>query len=83
MWEALGNTAVNLITATRTVIKAAVIVIFGYGVGWSMAEFDTQKLALEIAPATLIGLDPAKSRQHHFDWRSILPVFRPTTAKPP
>src|SRR5215469_13909812 len=66
--------------------------------GWSMAEFDTQKLALEIAPtfsgnqvpplsscesvfrqsdlakrlatspsasATLIGLDPAKSRQHH------------------
>jgi hypothetical protein len=28
----------NLITAMRTVA----IVIFGYGVGWSMAEFDTQ-----------------------------------------
>ena len=50
VWEALGNTAMNLITASRTVIRAAVIVIFGYGVGWSMAEFDTQKLALEIAP---------------------------------
>jgi hypothetical protein len=40
----------NLITATRTVIKAAAIVIFGCGVGWSMAEFDTQQLALEMAP---------------------------------
>jgi hypothetical protein len=50
MWEALGNTAMNLITATRTVIKAAAIVIFGCGVGWSMAEFDTQRSALEMAP---------------------------------
>ena len=50
MWGALGNTAMNLITATRTVIKPAVIVIFGYGVGWSMAEFDTQQLALGTAP---------------------------------
>jgi hypothetical protein len=40
----------NLIRATRTVIKAAAIVIFGGGVGWSMAEFDTQQLALEKAP---------------------------------
>jgi hypothetical protein len=32
VWEALGNTAMNLITATRTVIKAAAIVIFGCGV---------------------------------------------------
>jgi hypothetical protein len=40
----------NLITATRTVIKAAAIVIFGCGVGWSTAEFDTQQLALEMAP---------------------------------
>jgi hypothetical protein len=40
----------NLITAIRTVIKAAAIVIFGYAVGWSMAEFDTQQLALEMAP---------------------------------
>ena len=40
----------NLITAIRTVIKAAAaIVIFGYGVGRSMAEFDTQQLALEMA----------------------------------
>ena len=39
----------NLITATRTVIKAAAIVIFGCGVGWSMAEFNTQQLALEMA----------------------------------
>jgi hypothetical protein len=31
----------NLIMATRTVIKAAAIVIFSGGVGWSMAEFDT------------------------------------------
>ena len=50
MWEGLGNTATNLITATRTVIKAAAIVIFGCGVGWSMAEFETQQLALEMAP---------------------------------
>ena len=50
VWEALGNTAMNLITATRTVIKAAAIVIFGCGVGWSMAEFETQQLALEMAP---------------------------------
>jgi hypothetical protein len=35
----------NLITAIRTVIKAAAIVIFGYA-----AEFDTQQLALEMAP---------------------------------
>ena len=48
--DALGNTAMNLITATRTVIKAAAIVIFGCGVGWSMAEFETQQLALEMAP---------------------------------
>ena len=40
----------NLITATRTVVKAAAIVIFGCGVGWSMAEFNTQQLALEMAP---------------------------------
>jgi hypothetical protein len=40
----------SLITATRTVIKAVGIVIFGCGVGWSMAEFDTQQLALEMAP---------------------------------
>ena len=40
----------NLTTATRTVIKAAAIVIFGCGVGWSMAEFETQQLALEMAP---------------------------------
>jgi hypothetical protein len=46
VWEALGNTAMNLITA----IKAAAIVIFGCGVGWSMPEFDTQQLALEKAP---------------------------------
>ena len=39
----------KLITATRTVIKAAAIVIFGCGVGWSMAEFNTQQLALEMA----------------------------------
>src|SRR5215469_5808164 len=50
VWGALGNTAMNLITATRTVIKPVVIVIFGYGVGWSMAEFDTQQLALGTAP---------------------------------
>ena len=50
VWEALRNTAMNLITPTRTVIKAAAIVIFGGGVGWSMAEFDTQQLALEKAP---------------------------------
>jgi hypothetical protein len=36
----------NLITATR----AAAIVVFGYGVGWSMAEFETQQSALEMAP---------------------------------
>ena len=40
----------NLITAIRTVA----IVIFGYGVGWSMAEFDTQQLALE-KPPTVSG----------------------------
>jgi hypothetical protein len=40
----------NLITATRTVIKAAAIVIFGCGVGWSMAEFHTQQLALKLVP---------------------------------
>jgi hypothetical protein len=40
----------NLITAIRTVIKAAAIVIFGCGVGWSMAEFDIQQLVLEMAP---------------------------------
>lgn len=34
----------------RTVIKAAAIIIFGCGVGWSMAEFDTQQLALEKPP---------------------------------
>jgi hypothetical protein len=39
----------NLITAIRTVIKAAAIVIFGCGVGWSMAEFETQQLGLEKA----------------------------------
>ena len=44
----------NLITATRTVIKAAAIVIFGCGVGWSMAEFNTQQLALEMAPCELV-----------------------------
>ena len=54
MWEASGNTAMNLITAIRTVIKAAAIVIFGCGVGWSMAEFETQQLALKMAP-TAIG----------------------------
>jgi hypothetical protein len=47
VWEALGDTAMNLITATRTVIKAAAI---GCGVGWSMAEFETQQLALEMPP---------------------------------
>src|SRR6516164_5030211 len=52
--DALGNTAMNLITATRTVIRAAAIVIFGCGVGWSMAEFDTQQLALEM-PLTVGG----------------------------
>ena len=41
----------SLISATRTVIKAAAIVIFGYGVGWLIAEFDTQRLALEMVPA--------------------------------
>ena len=44
----LGNTAMNLITAIRTVIKAAAIVIFSCGVGWSMAEFD--QLARKMAP---------------------------------
>ena len=44
----------NLITAIRAVIKAAAIVIFGCGVGWSMAEFDTQELALE-KPPTVSG----------------------------
>jgi len=39
----------KLMTATRIVIKAAAIVIFGCGVGWSMAEFNTQQLALEMA----------------------------------
>ena len=39
----------KLITATTIVIKAAAIVIFGCGVGWSMAEFNTQQLALEMA----------------------------------
>ena len=39
----------NLITAIRTVIKAAAIVIFGCGVGWSMAEFGTQQLGMEKA----------------------------------
>jgi hypothetical protein len=53
----------NLITATRTVIKAAAIVIFGCGVGWSMAEFETQQLALEMAP-TVSGnqMPPLSSR---------------------
>jgi hypothetical protein len=41
----------NLIAATRTVIKAAAIVIFSGGVGWSMAEFDTQQVTLGMAPA--------------------------------
>jgi len=50
MWEALGNTAMNLITVTRTVIKAAAVVIFGCGVGWSMADFDTQQSARGMAP---------------------------------
>ena len=45
-WEVSGNTAMNLITGTR----AAAIVIFGYGVGWSMAEFGTQQSALEMVP---------------------------------
>jgi hypothetical protein len=40
----------NLITAIRTVFKAAAIVILGCGVGRSMAEFNTQQLALEMAP---------------------------------
>ena len=40
----------NPITAIRTVISAAAIVIFGYGVGWSMAEFDIQQSALKTAP---------------------------------
>jgi hypothetical protein len=44
----LGDTAMNLITAIRTVIKTAAIVIFSCGVAWSMAEFD--QLALEMAP---------------------------------
>jgi hypothetical protein len=39
----------NLITAIRTVIKAAAIVVFGCGTGWSMAEFDSQRLSLEMA----------------------------------
>ena len=47
----MGNTAMNLIAAARTVIKAAAIVIFSGGVGWSMAEFDTQQVALGTAPA--------------------------------
>jgi hypothetical protein len=112
----------NLITATGTVIKAAAIVIFGCGVGWSVAEFDTQQLALEMAPtlsgnqmpplssceadlafivrrraasrgaatspsadrasATLIGLDAAIPA-NIIRLASILPVFRPTMAKPP
>jgi hypothetical protein len=46
----VGNTAMNLITAIRIAIKAAAIVIFGCGVGWSMAEFNAQQLALEMAP---------------------------------
>ena len=45
----------NLITATRTVIKGAAIVIIGGGVGWSMAEFDTQQLALEKKVPTVSG----------------------------
>jgi hypothetical protein len=40
----------NLITAIRIEIKAVAIAIFGCGVGWSMAEFDTEQLALEKAP---------------------------------
>ena len=51
VWGALGNTAMNLIAAARTVIKAAAIVIFSGGVGWSMAEFDTQQVTLGMAPA--------------------------------
>ena len=51
----------NLITAIRTVIKAAAIVIFGCGVGWSMAEFNTQQLALEMAPTISVNQVPPLS----------------------
>ena len=61
VWEALRNTAMNLITATRTVTKAAAIVVFGCGVGWSMAEFETQQLALEMAPTVSGNQKPALS----------------------
>ena len=57
----MGDTAMNLITATRTVIKAAAIVIFGCGVGWSMAEFNTQQLAPEMAPTVSVNQVPPLS----------------------
>jgi hypothetical protein len=47
----------NLVTA----IKAAAIVIFGCGVGWSMAEFETQQLALEKAPSVSANQVPPLS----------------------
>jgi hypothetical protein len=51
----------NLITATRTAIKAAAFVILGCGVGWSVAEFDTQQLALEMAPTVSSNQVPSLS----------------------
>jgi hypothetical protein len=51
----------NPITAIRTVIKAAAIVIFGCGVGWSMAEFETQQLALEKAQTVSGNQVPPRS----------------------
>ena len=59
----------NLITAIRTVA----IVIFGYGVGWSMAEFDTQVPPLSSCEAVFRQSDLARRLGEEFGPAFITP----------
>ena len=60
----------NLITAIRTVA----IVIFGYGVGWSMAEFDTQVPPLSSCEAVFRQSDLARRLGEEFGPAFITPA---------